>query len=95
MLNNETLDVLRREAENAGVTKMMLFGSCLEKTEDEANDIDIAVAGLKKNALYQFVGGLLLSDELKKQIDVIDLSDNIPFVRLIAKKGVVIYEQGL
>lgn len=95
MLKPETLAYLQKEAENFGIKKMMLFGSCLYKPEDEAGDIDLAVEGIKKRTLYRFLGTLLLSDELKKQVDVVDLSDNTPIISIILDEGVTIYQQSL
>lgn len=93
MLKPETLDYLREEAEKAGVTKMLLFGSCLYKPEDEAGDIDIAVEGSEKFDLFQFVGELLWTRRLSKRVDVVDLSDDLPISRLVRRKGVVIYDR--
>ena len=93
MLKPETLEYLQKEAMNFGIKKMILFGSCLHKPEDEAGDIDLAVEGLRKILLPYFVGELLMSNELKKQVDVVDLSDNTPIMPIILDEGVVIFEE--
>jgi predicted nucleotidyltransferase len=37
---------VRAVAERHGAKKVLLFGSCFEEPEEEANDIDLAVYGL-------------------------------------------------
>ena len=93
MLNPETVQYLQKEAMNFGVKKMVLFGSCLSKPESEAGDIDLAIGGLRKRDLYHFVGELLLSKEITKQVDIVDLSDDIPIIPIILEEGIVIYEE--
>lgn len=91
MLKTETLEYLREEAEKAGVKKMILFGSCLRKNEDEAGDIDLAVDGISGWKLNVFHGGLMV--DLRKNIDVVDLSFDLPILHIIDEDGVVIYER--
>ena len=95
MLKPETLQYLQKEAKNYGIKKMILFGSCLHKPEDEAGDIDLAVdiEGLRDGTIYYFTGELMLSKELNKQVDIVDLSDDIPIIPIILEEGIVIYEE--
>jgi predicted nucleotidyltransferase len=93
MLKPETLDYLKKEAKTFGVKKMILFGSCLHKSDDEAGDIDLAIEGLDGITLCYFVGELLLSKDLKKQVDVVDLSGDIPIIPIALDEGIVIYEE--
>ena len=74
---------------------MILFGSCLYKPEDEAGDIDLAIdiEGLYARTLYYFTGRLLMSDELNKLVDVINLSYDIPIIKIILDEGAPIYEE--
>ena len=90
MLTPETLEFLRKTAKEFGVKKMMLFGSCLRKPEDEAHDIDLAIDGISGD-FYRFGGKLMM--ELNKLVDVIDLSDKAPINIIICDEGVVIYEK--
>jgi len=95
VLKPETLQYLQKEAKNYGIKKMILFGSCLHKPEDEAGDIDLAVdiEGLRDGTIYYFTGELMLSKELNKQVDIVDLSDDIPIIPIILEEGIVIYEE--
>jgi len=93
MLKHETLKYLRKVSKDFGVKKTILFGSCLYKPEEETGDIDLAVEGIRKRVLYNFVGELLLSKELNKNVDVVDLTDNAPINHIIRDEGVVIYEE--
>ena len=92
LLNPETLKYLQKVSKEYGVKKMLLFGSCLHKPEDEAGDIDLAVEGLEGTNIYDFVGELLLAKELKKQVHVVDLSTYTPIVPIVLEEGVIIYE---
>jgi predicted nucleotidyltransferase len=93
MLKPETLEYLHNISKEYGVRKMMLFGSCLYKPEDEAGDIDLGVEGLDGINLCYFVGELLLSKELNKQVHVVDLSDDASIIPIILEEGVAIYEE--
>ena len=46
MLNDTSLAFIRSVAEEYGAARILLFGSCLTGSEDEAKDIDLAVEGL-------------------------------------------------
>lgn len=91
MLKTKTLNYLREEAKKAGIAKMMLFGSCLHKAEDEARDIDLAVQGIEGWNFHLFHGNLMT--DLGKSIDMVNLSDNTSIVPIILDEGVVIYEK--
>ena len=93
MLKLETLEFLRKTAKEFGVKKLMLFGSCLRKPEDEAGDIDLAIEGIE-GCIYKFGGRLMMSEKLNKMVDVVDISDNAPINVYIFSEGVVIYEDG-
>ena len=90
MLKPETLEYLQKVAKDFGVKKLILFGSCLHKPEDEARDIDLAIEGIEGD-FYQFGGKLMMS--LNKLVDVVDLSWKAPINVYILSEGVVIYEE--
>ena len=46
MLKPESIAFIKEVAERFGAEKILLFGSCLQKTQEEANDIDLLVYGL-------------------------------------------------
>jgi predicted nucleotidyltransferase len=94
MLKEDTLAALRERAKEYGVKKLMLFGSCLYKPEEEAGDIDLAAEMLEDADVYKFHGDLLLNLSLKvgKNIDMVDLTHEIPIVPYILEEGIIIYE---
>jgi predicted nucleotidyltransferase len=92
MLKKETLTALRERAQNYGVKKLLLFGSCLHKSEDDAGDIDLAVYGLDKQHFLEFYGEILTSSHIKKKIDLVDMNDNVYITPYILENGATIYE---
>lgn len=69
------------------LSSVILFGSSLEKKD--ANDIDIGIKGMPSGRFFEFYGELLLS--LAKRIDVVDLSKENAFNRLVEKEGIKLY----
>jgi predicted nucleotidyltransferase len=92
MLKEKTLDILKEKAEMYKVKKLLLFGSCLDKEEDEAGDIDLAVVGIARGDFLAFYADLLTDEQIDKNIDLIDTSDDIGIVPVILEQGLVIYE---
>lgn len=69
------------------VERILLFGSALRS--DAAQDIDLAVDGIKPELFFRFYGDLLF--RLSKPVDLVDLSDDTLFTRLIRQEGQPIY----
>jgi len=69
---------------------IILFGSSADP-KIEANDIDLAVEGIAPERFFRFYGDLLFS--LSKHVDLIDLSDNTKFNRLVYREGIRLYGQ--
>ena len=94
MLKEKTLEYLKRESIKHGVKKLILFGSCLHKPEDDAGDIDLAAEMYEGADIYRFHGELLttLSVKMRKNVDMVDLSSDVPIVPHILDEGIVIYE---
>ena len=67
--------------------KVILFGSSKERID--ARDIDIGVKGIAPELFFKFCGELYMN--LSKPVDVIDLSKDCLFNRLIEKDGLVLY----
>ena len=67
---------------------MLLFGSSADP-DREAKDIDLAVEGVAPADFFAFYGELLFS--LSKPVDLIDLSTDSKFVRLVRKEGIPVY----
>jgi len=91
MLTEKTINILKEKAAFYKVKKLLLFGSCLHKPEEEANDIDLLVEIDRIN--YLPLGSDLFWDEdINKSIDLIDMSSDIPMMPAILEDAVVIYE---
>ncbi len=72
------------------VREIFLFGSSIDPSR-KANDIDIAVAGIAPEDFFKFYGELLF--EVSKPVDLIDLSSDNKFNRLIYRDGIRLYGQ--
>ena len=70
------------------VREIFLFGSSIGPNR-RAKDIDIGVAGIAPENFFNFYGDLLF--ELLKPIDLIDLSSNTKFNRLVYRDGIRLY----
>lgn len=70
------------------VREILLFGSSTDPNRN-AKDIDLAVAGIAPEEFFKFYGDLLF--ELSKPIDLIDLSSDTKFNRLVYRDGVRLY----
>jgi predicted nucleotidyltransferase len=89
----ESIEYIRAVAERYGAKKVLLFGSCFEKPEEEANDIDLAVYGLPPGEWLHMLNDLMWADELNgKSVDLISAESQAP-VLVYAREGEVIYEQ--
>lgn len=69
------------------VKRVLLFGSSLG--EKKAQDIDLAVEGLRPKDFFKFYGDLLF--KLPKPVDLVDLSKDSKFTRLVREEGLSIY----
>ena len=72
------------------VREILLFGSSIDPNR-KANDIDLAVAGIAPENFFNFYGDLLF--ELSKPVDLIDLSNDTKFNRLVYRDGIRLYGQ--
>ena len=83
---NDKLLILKY-AKKYKLTRVILFGSSRERSD--ANDIDIGVIGLAPESFFDFCWELYR--DLSKPLDVIDLSKDCLFNKLIKRDGVVLY----
>ena len=75
-------------AEKYRVSRILLFGSNACETR-EGNDIDLAVDGIRPAEFFAFYSDLMFN--LSKPVDVIDLSEDSRFHRMVASEGIPIY----
>ena len=74
-----------------GAKKVLLFGSCLEDVES-AQDIDIAVNGIKPREFFKYYGKVSMA--VDDEVDIVDLADiRAHLCKRILSKGRVIYER--
>jgi len=76
---------IARQYDVAGV---LLFGSSADPNRN-ANDIDLAVEGIAPEKFFDFYGDLLFS--VSKPVDLIDLSSDTKFNRLVYRDGIRVY----
>lgn len=88
MISPQDLQSISEIASRYGVAMVLLFGSAAD-LDREARDIDLAVEGLDPARFFKFYGDLLFS--LSKPVDVIDLSRDSKFTRLVRQEGIRIY----
>jgi len=70
------------------VRGVLLFGSSADPNR-EANDIDLAVEGIVPERFFSFYGDLLFA--LSKPVDLIELSKDTKFNRLVYREGIRLY----
>ena len=73
-----------------GVGRALLFGSSADPAR-EGRDIDLAVEGLPPGRFFAFYGDLVFS--LSKPVDLVDLSTDSEFTRLVCREGIPVYVQ--
>lgn len=88
ILNKEKIHQLCEIAQQNGVRELVLFGSALSDPEN-AKDVDLAVEGAPQERYFEFWAKL--SDTLKTEVDLIDLSRKTKFTDLVRKYGKRIY----
>jgi len=69
----------------------LLFGSGADPNRP-SNDIDLAVEGISDESFFSFYGDLLFS--LSGSVDLIDLSKDTKFNRLVLREGICLYGRG-
>ena len=87
MISLKERSIIKKIARRYRVKRVLLFGSSL--TKKTARDIDLAVEGLPAKHFFDFYGDLLFS--LPKPVDLIDLSKDSKFTRLVRQEGLAVY----
>jgi predicted nucleotidyltransferase len=95
LLKPETIAYIQEVAERFGAEKIILFGSCLEKTQEEAKDIDLLVYGLDAIQHWDMAREIMWAPELgNKPVDLVRAEDGLP-IMVYAEKGAPIYERAI
>lgn len=87
MISVNDKNIILTTAKKYKLEKVILFGSSKERTD--ARDIDIGVRGIAPELFFNFCWELYR--DLSKPVDVVDLSKDCLFNKLIEKEGLVLY----
>lgn len=68
-----------------GATEVYLFGSVAKGTDNQYSDIDLAVTGIPPEKFFEAMGDTF--GAIKKEIDIVDLDENTPFVKYLKTHG--------
>lgn len=90
MITENDTTAIAKVAADYGVGRVLLFGSSAHPTR-EGRDIDLAVEGLASGKFFAFYGDLLFS--VSKPVDLVDLSTDNQFTRLVRSEGIPVYVQ--
>ena len=88
MISEQDKIVIRETAKRFKAKTILLFGSGTDPVR-EAEDIDLAVEGVAKRDFFSFYGELLFG--LSKPVDLIDLSNDTKFTRMVRREGILLY----
>ena len=88
MISEQDKAAIAEIARRYNVRAVLLFGSAADPIT-EANDIDLAVEGIIPEKFFSFYGDLIFS--LSKPVDLVDLSKDTKFNRLIYRDGIRLY----
>ena len=87
MISEEDKKIILLYARKYNLEKVILFGSSKER--EDARDIDIGVRGIAPKLFFDFCWELYR--DLSKPVDVIDISLDCLFNKLIEEDGLVLY----
>jgi len=87
MISEEDKKIILLYARKYNLEKVILFGSSKER--EDARDIDIGVRGIAPKLFFDFCWELYR--DLSKPVDVIDISIDCLFNKLIEEDGLVLY----
>jgi predicted nucleotidyltransferase len=89
MISPKDKEALTQIAQRYQMTRLLVFGSSADPTR-EGRDIDLAVEGLPPGEFFRFYGDLLFS--LSKPVDLIDLSRDDKFTRIVRREGIPLHD---
>lgn len=88
MVSQNDIETIRQLSSKYNAQKVVLFGSSLN-SQQEGNDIDLAVEGVAPKDYYRYCGELMMA--LTRPVDIVDLSVPCKFVDIVLEEGVVLY----
>jgi len=87
MISENDKNLILKYAKKYKLTRVILFGSSKERID--AKDIDVAVMGIAPELFFDFCWELYR--DLSKPVDVVDLSKDCLFNKLVEQDGIVLY----
>jgi hypothetical protein len=87
MLSEKDKNTILKYAKKYNLEKVILFGSSKDRLN--ARDIDLGVRGISPKLFFDFCWELYR--DLSKPVDVIDLSTDCLFNKLIEQDGILLY----
>ena len=88
MISNKDKKIITDISKKYRAKRVLLFGSSLDP-EKASRDIDIAIEGVAPKDFFSYYGDLMLA--LSKPVDVVDLSEQSKFSKLILQEGTLLY----
>ena len=94
-LKPETQKILIESAKKYDVKSLWLFGSSLIEDENEAEDIDLGVEGIDRNAAWDMYSELFdkIYEQCGKPIDFVEMDEPLSIVQVIRSEGMKIYDR--
>lgn len=97
MLENRSLEYIRTVVHKYDIDRAYLFGSCLEKPQEEVGDIDLAIEKDGEIGIMEFLrmhGELDGAEALgRKSVDIVNLDMHAPINILIRDEMELVYEK--
>jgi len=90
MVSEQDTNTIIELAKRYNVGRVLLFGSSADP-ERQAADIDLAVQDIDPGQYFYLYGDLIL--KLSKPVDLVDLSRDTKFNRLILRDGIPLYDR--
>ena len=87
MISEKDRNTILIYAKKYNLEKVILFGSAKERID--SRDIDIGIRGISPDLFFDFCWEVYR--DLSKPVDIIDLSKDCLFNKLIEKDGLVLY----
>ena len=87
MISENDKKIILKYAKKYNLEKVILFGSSKERID--AQDIDIGVRGIPSDLFFDFCWELYR--DLSKPVDIIDLTKDCLFNKLIEQDGLILY----
>ncbi len=88
MISESDRSKIQDIARRYGVKKIILFGSSIDPSK-ESKDIDLAVEGIPHSQFFKFYGDLIFN--LSKPVNIIDLTKDSRFNKIVAAEGLLLY----